>query len=448
MAIERRGQLLLVLDNMEQLAEHAQATLGRWIDAAPRARFLVTSRERLRLDAEAVLELTPLGLPDDRDPDRSQEALELLIDRIKSFDRRFEANSRAERDSLEEIVRRLDGLPLAIELAAARVESLGLDALLARLDQPLDLLSRPSRGDRNKQDTLRGAIAWSWNLLSAEERSALAQCAVFRGGFSVAAAEAVIQTEGNALDRLELLREQSLLSSEAVPGLLGERRFSFLESIRAFAEEQLEAGPQAQAARDRHRDFFLRLGASWAQAIDGREGPSMLRRLALEEDNLIAIQERALSAVPPDAESALSALLALNPLVTRRGPFMAQKQALEAALSLAAEHPVSPALLRAARAEYARVLQLLARRRPPRCWRRSRTMPRRPAICGWSPTCRSISASPRTVCAISSAPSVATARAWSASPLCTIAAARVGRSATWRRSSTIGATSSGPARRI
>jgi predicted ATPase/class 3 adenylate cyclase/Tfp pilus assembly protein PilF len=327
-ALAGHGRTLLVLDNFEQAVAHAPATVGRWMALAPQARFLVTSRERLRLDGEVRYELQPLGLPREGEPVESADAAQLFLERARAV-RPDYTLSEPEAPVVAELVRALEGIPLAIELAAARMSILTPAQIRERIGRRLDLLAG-SRGDATaRQATLRGAIDWSWELLQPWEQAALAQASLFHEGFALEAAEAVVDLAPFpaapwVIDVLQALRDKSLLRAYEPAGFPGELRFGMFESIRAYAAEQLERDPATStAARARRAAYFLKVGADWAAGVDRHGGLAKLRRLALERENLLAIAERALAASPPTretAEAALAAALALEPLLTTRGP--------------------------------------------------------------------------------------------------------------------------------
>ena len=180
--IASRGRCLVILDNFEQITEHAQATVGHWLDRAANAAFVVTSRERLHLAGEAIFPIEPLPLASD--------ALELFAARARAQRPDFVLND-ANRAAVAEVVRLLDGLPLAIELAAARVRIFSPAQLVERMRDRFRLLAG-ARGAAARQATLKAAIDWSWDLLAPWEQAALGQCSVFEGGFTLEAAEAVL----------------------------------------------------------------------------------------------------------------------------------------------------------------------------------------------------------------------------------------------------------------
>jgi predicted ATPase/Tfp pilus assembly protein PilF len=237
---------VVVLDNFEQITAFGQETVGLWTKAAAHIFFVVTSRERLRIAAEITHEVLPLGT----------EAAELFLDRARAWTRLAEQRA-TDVDAVNALVTRLEGIPLAIELAAARVDVLGVEGLLARLDHPLDLLRYAPRDSTPNHATLRLAIDSSYALLSRTEQRTLGECAVFRGGFSLAAAEAVVTSDdacASVLDTLQALRDRSLLRcfNEG-----GEVRFAFFEALRAFATEGLAATGEEAAVQERHARYFL-----------------------------------------------------------------------------------------------------------------------------------------------------------------------------------------------
>jgi predicted ATPase len=249
-------QLLLVLDNLEQVVESA-VELAALLRACPNLRLLVTSRELLRVDGEIVFQVPALAEP---------EAVEL-----------FCARARIEPDeAVAELCGRLDNLPLALELAAARVSVLTPDQILERISQRLDLF-RAGRDADPRQQTLRATIAWSYDLLSTDEQLLFARMAVFRGGCTLEAAEEVVDAN---LDALQSLVDKSLLRHS-------EERFWMLETIREYARELLERGGEGDAMRRRHADHYLALG-ELAYAERFARGLTWVRRLETEHDNLRA----------------------------------------------------------------------------------------------------------------------------------------------------------------
>lgn len=328
----RRGPLLVVLDNLERVATEAAPVFARWAEEAPQARLLVTSRIRLGIE-ERCLELGPLA---------RAGAVALFVE----LARRIRVGLDAGGDDpavLDALVDRLDRLPLAIELAAARVAVLSPAQLLERLAHGLDSL----RGGRHgRHSSLVEAIACSWELLPAHGRAALAQCSVFCGGFSVEAAEAVVALGAEAppvLDVLQALRDASLLGAGEI-GAARERRFALLAGVRAFADRELLAAGERDAAQARHGAYYVAEGQRLARACEGPQGVEALRRLALERENLLAVHRRDQARAPA---CAAHALLALHPLMRLRGPGTDDAPLLEACVA-AARRGRDEALLAAA----------------------------------------------------------------------------------------------------
>ena len=263
-AIAGRGRCLVMLDNFEQVTRYAARTLGTWLDRAPQARFLVTSREVLGLAGENVLDVPPL--------DR-RDAVDLYLHRAQAVHQGF-APGAAERDTVDQLAATLDGLPLAIELAAARVRVMPPQALLQRMHRRFDLLlSRGGRPDR--QATLRATFDWSWELLDPAERSMLAQLSVFQGSFDVDAVEAVVQLQPSTpvVDLLGALVDKSLVRP------LDGHRFGLFESVRDYAALRLQSehADEAGALRARHWRHFA--GLSEQAAVGQR---------CADLDNLVA----------------------------------------------------------------------------------------------------------------------------------------------------------------
>lgn len=316
--VERSGRTLVVLDNFEQLVPFAADTVARWLDEVPGLVFLVTSRERLHVGGERVLELAPL-------PPR--DALELLVDRAQAA--RAGPLTDADREVLRDVVAQLDGIPLAIELAASRLGTLSPSQLLKRLSSRFRLLGDP-RGDRPRRHaTLEAALDWSWDLLSPEERTALAAVSVFEGGFSLEAAEEVLDDPDLPwpADLVQSLRDKSLLTVEDLP--TGDLRYRLLESIREYARGKLaESGPEREAAvRGRHAAYYLREAEDLSGRLYGPGGAERMEELAREKANLVAVAHQA-----PQPQQQIRAVTCLYPMLLARGPLPLLESLLEAAV--------------------------------------------------------------------------------------------------------------------
>ncbi len=289
----RDRQLLLLLDNFEQVVS-AAPVLAELLLAAPRLHLLVTSRTSLHLSGEHEFMVPPLSLPDLRDlppPDRltEYEAVRLFVERAQAVQADF-AMTRENATTIAAICQQVDGLPLAIELAAGRSKLFSPQALLPRLRNRLKLLVGGARDLPLRQQTLRGTIAWSYDLLEEAEKILFRRLSVFVGGCTLEAAEAVCNTNGDLeidiLDAVGQLLDKSLLRQEAE--IDGEPRLLMLETIREYALERLEASGEAEALWRRHLTFFLQLSEKAYPKMRSAELSTWLRRLERDHDNLRA----------------------------------------------------------------------------------------------------------------------------------------------------------------
>ena len=330
-ALADHGALLLILDNYEHLVGRAQETLAPLLHAAQQLRLLVTSRERLHLEGEVVYTLEPLDTQSNG-PGLS-DAVQVFVERARDVRTEFDPDE----DQLEAIVqlgKRLDGLPLAIELAAARMAVFAPSQLLERVETALDLLG-DKRGGRHSM--LRAAVQWSWDLLDGHEKAALAQMSVFRGGFDFTAAEAVVSLPIGSPpieEAVQALREKSLVHAWQPEG--AGLRFRLLESIRVFAAEQIA---DASAVEIRHARYYL-------DSVDVESPALKVRRhVVTERDNLIAVHTRGLDGdnTPILAEQALRAVLCLELASLVVGP-ATYAQLLDSALERADAVEVDEAL--------------------------------------------------------------------------------------------------------
>jgi predicted ATPase/class 3 adenylate cyclase len=337
--------VLLVLDNFEQVLD-AGAIVADILRAAPGLKVIVTSRAPLRVSGEQ--EYPVPGLPVPPDPgqlggyDRARLADSGLLDpaRLSTYEavRLFIARARAVRPefavtnenapAVAAICARLHGMPLAIELAAARVKILGPDAILARLENQLNLLAAGARDLPARQQTLRGAIAWSYDILDEPHRRLLDRLSACVGGFDIEAAEAIggpsIELGLDVLDGLVALADQSLIRS-----LDGDPpRFHVLETIREFAAEMLATRDEAEAIRDRHARWFLDLAEASAPQLAGADQRALLGRLELEHDNIRAVLDRAAAA--GDADTAIRLAFAMWRFWQKRGHLYEARRRLEA----------------------------------------------------------------------------------------------------------------------
>ena len=318
-AIAARGRCLVILDNFEQVQPHAEATVGRWLDRAAEARFVVTSRERLHVAGEEIAALEPM--------DVASDALRLFEARASAQQPGFAIDA-GNRAAVIEIVRLLDGLPLAVELAAARVRVLSPAQIVVRMQDRFRLLAG-ARGVAARQATLKAAIDWSWDLLAPWEQAALAQCSVFEGGFTLEAAEAVIALGAwpeapPVLDVVNALVDKSLLRTwlPASTGRLdiAEPFFGMYLSIHEYASQKLHASGAHADALARHGRYFAGFGSD--VAMDGlltHGGLARRQTLALELDNLVGACRRAIARREP--ECAAGTFLAAWAVLEAQGPF-------------------------------------------------------------------------------------------------------------------------------
>ncbi len=292
LGIARAGRRdLIVLDNFEQIVDAAPDVASLLTDL-PGATFLVTSRVRLRVRGEQVFDVEPLGLP----PEPSQVSIRTILeapsvqlfrDRARSADPRFDVTDDNAED-VARICRALEGVPLAIELAAARVRALTPAAMLARLDRVLPLLVTAARDVPERQRTIQATVEWSIDLLGSDARALFARLGVFAGNFSLDAVEAVTAGEPWAADVLGTLLELvdgSLLrqhDEHALP------LFSMLVPVREIATARFELDPDAAAVRRAHADYYVRLAAETELQLRGVTQSAALDRLEAERDDLRA----------------------------------------------------------------------------------------------------------------------------------------------------------------
>lgn len=312
--------VLLVMDNCEHLIEAAAAMCQTLLERCPNLRILATSRQRLGLTGEIIWRVPSLLSPDPSEiasqhPQGENPsafatrypAVQLFVERAKAARPGFALRIEEEARAVAQICHRLDGIPLAIELAAARVRSLSAQDIQARLEDRFRLLTDGSRAALPRQQTLQAAVDWSWNLLGEAERTLLRQLSVFVGGWTLEAAEQVCaftshalsstspptrdegkqRGEGDVLDLLSSLVDKSLVIYEEAAGI-GGGRYRLLETVREYAARRLAEGGEEYAVQCRHRDYFLGL-AEEAVAMRKRPEQSVwLARLDAEHDNLRA----------------------------------------------------------------------------------------------------------------------------------------------------------------
>lgn len=321
----REQSLLLLLDNCEHLLDAVAPLVEAILARAPHVRLLATSQAPLRVAGEQVMRLEPLPLPPDdvvRDVARAERygALQLFVARARAVQRGFSLRPDTVAAAAE-ICRRLDGMPLAIELAAARLPVLGLTGLHDRLDERLALLTLGARGAPARQQTLRATLEWSHALLDAEEQRLFRRLGVFVGGFSLALAERALVDPGDdslaMLDRLGALVEKSLVVAEGESS----PRYRLLESARVFALEQLAAAGETDAMEQRRAEAMRALVEEFDAAIvHAPRFDRLAQAFEPEMDNLRAALRWAM-ARPEARHTALALLAGSNALWIDLDPF-------------------------------------------------------------------------------------------------------------------------------
>lgn len=348
----RERRTLLILDNCEHIVEPVARLAERLLRTSPGLRVLATSQEPLGVSGETLLPVEPL---------QQADAVRLFTDRATAADPGFAVVDSETEEIVAAICRRLDGIPLALELAATRVRALGVHALAARLDDRFRVLTAGRRGAPARQQTLRAVIDWSWELLTAPERIVLRRLAAHSDGCTLEAAEAVCAGDGVAreevLDLLARLVDRSLVAR--VDGPAGPR-YRLLESVNAYATERLHEMADFTAVRDRHLRYYLRLAEETEPRLRGPEQRGQMLRLRAETANLRTALTTATATGPTDALRLVTSLSsywllaghlqearrALASALTATSPpssLHAEVRALHAAFALLGGEPVTPA---------------------------------------------------------------------------------------------------------
>jgi predicted ATPase/DNA-binding SARP family transcriptional activator/DNA-binding CsgD family transcriptional regulator len=290
-------ELLLVLDNCEHVVEAAAQLVDVLLDSCPRLGVLATSREPLGVGGEVLWQVAPLSLPatTDRGPDGGStaeslmryEAVRLFVDRARLRLPSFEL-TQENTGAVARVCQKLDGIPLAIELATARMGALAVEQVAQRLDASLDVLRASSRSAEPRQQTLRATLDWSYNLLSEAEQALFRRLSVFAGRWTLEAAEAVCSVgvieQDDVLDLLGGLVDKSLVVAGASTG--GAVRYRMLEPIREYAREKLEQSGKADEVQARHAAFYLAVAEEAEPELAGAQQSVWVERLEGEHDNL------------------------------------------------------------------------------------------------------------------------------------------------------------------
>jgi non-specific serine/threonine protein kinase len=372
----------LIPDNCEHLLDGCARLADALLHACPHVRVLATSRELLGLSGEVAWRVPSLGLPPDGGPGTADdgaageassaaesEAVRLFVERARAVDPAFVVTA-SSAGVLARVCRRLDGIPLAIELAAARVRVLSPEQIAARLDDRFRLLTGGSRTALRRQQTLRASIEWSHDLLADAERALLRRLAVFAGDWTLEGAEAICAfgaaggaagktpspnlqppTPDHVLDLLTGLVDQSLVVAERRGA---EARYRLLETIRQYAFERLVEAGEAAAVRDRHLAWCLALAERAEPELSGHQQLDWLDRLETEHDNLRAALDWAQAS--RDTERALRLAAALGPFWSLRGYATEGRERLIALVGPAGDAPVGPLAPRAKALNWASLL--------------------------------------------------------------------------------------------
>ena len=319
----RNKKLLLVLDNCEHLVDACSELCASLLRSCPDLHILASSREALGIDGEHAYRVPSLSLPNSKsilNIIQESEAVTLFVERAASVQPEF-ALTETNAPFIAQICQRLDGIALAIELAASRVKMFKVEQIAARLDDAFGLLTSGNRTALPRQQTLRALIDWSYNLLSEEEKTFLRKLSVFTGGWTLEAAEAVCENQ-DALEMLTHLVDKSLVSVDHEHG--DEARYYLLETIRQYANEKLRDSEQLSHLRDLHLDYFLKTAERIAPELYTRRMPYWLDYLEVEYNNFQAALEWARER---DNEAGLCLCNALFRLWQNRGEY--RKEGLE-----------------------------------------------------------------------------------------------------------------------
>ena len=283
----RLKEIMLVVDNCEHLVEACAQLIEQLLQACPRLKIIASSREALGIAGETVYRVPSLALPDESDSTpkalAQSESVQLFVERASAANPSFSLTDQNAR-AVAQICRRLDGIPLALELAAARLTAFSAEQVASRLDDRFRLLTGGSRTALPRQQTLRALIDWSYDLLTEPERSLFRRFSVFAGGCTYDAIESVCVQ----LDVLNLLTQLVNKSLVAVEDEHSEPRYRLLETVRQYARDKLVELGEAEQAREAHFKFFMRLVDMAGDKLGTAEALEWVRRLDAEFDNLRA----------------------------------------------------------------------------------------------------------------------------------------------------------------
>ena len=331
-------QCLLVLDNCEHLTAACAALVQRLVAAAPRLTVLAASREGLGLPGERLFAVRSLSFPapsaagPGTDEALQYESVQLFVERAQAFVPSFKLD-RNNAAGVTEICRRLDGIPLAIELAAARINVLSVEEIRARLNDRFRLLTGGRGAAMGRQQTLRAAIQWSHDHLDSDERKVLRRLAVFSGGWTLEAALTVASDNGDEygmLDALARLAHYSLVVTQPNADEPA-TRYTMLETVRQYAMEQLDGAGETGATRDRHMTYFVRLAHASERGLFGAEHAQWYARLKKDFENLLGACDWGVHSAN-GVQASLELLADLRPFLSESGQHSLGEQLLAQAL--------------------------------------------------------------------------------------------------------------------
>ena len=338
--LQFRKPMLLLLDNFEQLAGFSDELVGEWRRRAPHITFMITTRALLGLKGEQEYELRPLSAPDspDFEPERLMqfESVALFVQRAQEADKRFKLDKKNAAD-VARICADLEGIPLAVELAASRVKLMKPAQIVKRLEKKFELLKTTRRDTGMRQRTLYDALEWSFDLLNDSERSAFMQACAFQGGFLLEAAEEVIDLSDfedapDVLDALQSLREKSLLRTDEGEF---ETRFMMYKPIHDFGRNRLAKLGDRNALSRRHLAHFVSYAEQWAESLHTEDEVEALDRLDEERANLYEAFRFALK--QDDQENTARLTLAVSELLITRGPVDMREEIIMAGVKAAGD---------------------------------------------------------------------------------------------------------------
>jgi len=336
-------ELLIIFDNFEQVLP-ASPSLAGILQHASKVKMLVTSREALRASGEYEFPLTPLPLPEindlDMDSMKDSPSIQLFIQRAGAVNQAFSLTEE-NASHVAEICRRLDGLPLAIELAASRTRTLSLATMLKQFERRFDWLTRGRSDTPEWRQNLRGAVEWSYNLLSEQERTLLNRLSVFSGGWTLEAAE-IVCSDNILCKPVDIFSLMINLADKSLIATDGER-YRFLETLREFAHEKLKESTELDIMQEQYFDYFLQLAQDAKNSfLQGGNQVSSLNQMETEKDNLRSVLTWA-CASPTRVDRAMQLGLSLSKFWQTRGYFTEARQWIEKILSL----DTSPTSMRA-----------------------------------------------------------------------------------------------------